>query len=371
LLYYLYNDREEKKLLDSIIIHKISIDALFIYEQTKYIEIYVCNKDGNKYSINPIMLDINKNSYYDAYSIWNDKLYEITQHITQTSLFSSINIDLDGYYICLQDFIINFNGHYNSQIIVEYSTDETKSFKKLGKYSIDKYFKIVIPKETLAAEVGFTIPFSLRLKDEHNNILHLFNIIPMLLNYYPVDDEQLYVSDSHLHTSFGSNDMLSVNSYFEQVGNKTFQGKDLNKDVYLQYNFKGPYRLTFSRKNYCPAERYVFVPEVKYNKVNESDNEFWYENEKRNAVTLEYKYPQDSTEELIFNHNTNINSKITSTKSNDGKIVVSGHIDNSDPDTLDCNVSIFDFETDKNLNKIDVTITSDKNKQFVPVHINL
>jgi len=227
-----------------------------------------------------------------------------------------------------------------------------------------------IPFETIYQKVGRN-RFYLRVKEGNFEIpvenKPYFKFVPN----YPLDDKELYITDSKLHTVLESNDNLSINSYFTQVCNGNFNSSDFDADGYLQYNFKGPYRLTFSRKNYCPAERYVFVPEVKYNKVNESDNEFWYENEKRNAVTLEYKYPQDSTEELIFNHNTNVPKKITSKERNDGKIVVSGHLDNSDTDILDCNVSIFDFETDKNLNKIDVTITSDKNKQFVPVHINL
>ena len=195
--------------------------------------------------------------------------------------------------------------------------------------------------------------------------------LPPYLRNYPIEEANPHVVNNELYANLQQEDEISVNSYFAQVQNGSFNYSNFDTDGFLNYNFNGPYRLTFSRKDHCPVERYVFVPEVKYNKVNGSDNEFWYENEKRNAVTLEYKYPQDCTEELIFNHNTNVPKKITSKERNDGKIVVSGHIDNSDTDTLDCNVSIFDFETDKNLNKIDVTITSDKKKQFVPVHINL
>ena len=195
--------------------------------------------------------------------------------------------------------------------------------------------------------------------------------LPPYLRNYPIEEANPHVVNNELYANLQQEDEISVNSYFAQVQNGSFNYSNFDTDGFLNYNFNGPYRLTFSRKDHCSVERYVFVPEIKYNKVNGSDNEFWYENEKRNAVTLEYKYPQDCTEELIFNHNTNVPKEITSKERNDGKIVVSGHKNNNELDTLDCNVSIFDFETDKNLNKIDVTITSDKKKQFVPVHINL
>ena len=195
-----------------------------------------------------------------------------------------------------------------------------------------------------------------------------------MLDYYQLNENELYVKDFSLHTSLQEKDSLTMYSYFKQDDDnrKHVKIQDLENGYVKNTILKGPYTLIFQSPNYCPIERYVFVPEVNYNYVNNADSvSFWYENEKSNAITLNYKYPKDCTEKFTFNHSPNNSCNITTKESTDGKIVVYDIKDNSILHTMNCMVDSVFFYSDKNLKKIDVTIKSDNDKKFVPVQINL
>ena len=284
-----------------------------------------------------------------------------------------VNFNNINSYLCIDDIIqINYNAPLPCQSVIEYSIDNGLSYS---------FFKIVPANVSFATitwdevkDRNINTSFKVRIKYELDGVDYYASKtqrIPEFYPYYPLDEKELYVINDSLHIPLNTtykDDGISVNSYFEQVGNKTFQGRELNKDGYLDYNFKGPYRLTFSRTNYCSVERYVFVPEVKYNKVNGSDNEFWYGDQTTNAVTLSYKYPDNSSNQLNFSHSTNNNCDISSTEETDGKISVYSLSNNSITEELDCKVSTYNFNTDTCLKKISLNIDDQTGtKKFVPV----
>ena len=185
---------------------------------------------------------------------------------------------------------------------------------------------------------------------------------------YPLDDNQLYVVDNKLHTSLAYNDKLTIISDFIPKDSKQISCWDLNNKGFVSsLDLCGSYRITFTRPNYCIIERDVLIPEVQYNKVNKSDNEFWYVDDKREAVILKAKYP-DGNYSYDFRVNNKSTYKIHNRK--DGKIAVRSLQNSSDTVIKECVVDSVPFFTDKDLKSIDMKIYS-KDKKFVPVHINL
>ena len=107
---------------------------------------------------------------------------------------------------------------------------------------------------------------------------------------------------------------------------------------------------------------------MKYNKINDSDNEFWYGDQITNAVTLLYKYPDNSSNGLIFSHSTNNNCDITISTVIDDKITVYDLGNNGKTKELNCKVSTYNFYTDTCLKKISLNIDDQTGeKKFLPV----
>ena len=117
--------------------------------------------------------------------------------------------------------------------------------------------------------------------------------------------------------------------------------------------------------------RYVFVPEVKLNYVNNSENVFWYEGQKRKAVSLLLKYPEGRNDGIKYTTNNNLpNNSITVSTGSVGKISILDTINFNKPDTTNCIQKTATFTTDASLKTIDVKVTS-SGKTFIPVKINL
>lgn len=305
------------------------------------------------------------------------------------------------------------NPNETADIMIAYAPDDAKADDDLEWFLLDtskdgstKYedydlFEQFI-KETFIDKSLFDDQFKIKIK-----YLDFESVPKTLEKYhynYPLDDDSRipYVSNNlleggeqlqeqrpfYLYVSMHEGDRLSVTSYFYPSVNGIIEyDNDYNGVAVLNpeigpYPLNGPYRLKFDRKNYCPVFRYVFVPEVEYHNVNNSDDFFfWYEQEDpRNTVSLNFKYPQDNTEFYNFtypNDNltpfTQIIGPTEETDDENPKITVLNPVNYNVTKDLDYHKSKFDVVSDKSLFKITVNVSSktDDSKKFIPIDIYL
>lgn len=203
-------------------------------------------------------------------------------------------------------------------------------------------------------------------------------LLPQYYRNYPLKDNSLNVKDSTLYIgleNIATGGEISIRSDFYPSTNKGEISLDnatyINQgNGYFETPLHGPYTITFHKDNHCSVSRNVFVPEVTLNKVNGSENVFWYEDETRKAVTLHLKYPEGRNDNITYTTNNNLPNGITVSTESVGKISILDTINFNKSIDTDCIYKTATFTTDASLKTIDVTVTS-SGKKFIPVKINL
>lgn|GEM_PF-5780386 len=325
-----------------------------------------------------------KNYRFEAHTKGKDK-----KPVRATLDFSIKPLKLSAYcsnsYLC-RDSRVNFWWNF----------DDKADFIHISKNNqyvnvISKTQKYCSASEFVSSDADYYHPIILNISSHpiYNNIeksfISLFFVVelPQILKDYPLDDEkdELFIANSQLHISPNKKGKLFIQSLFKpSEWNKGQIDLDTIDDSGLiPYTFNGPYSLTFSQNNYCPIVRNVFVPEVHYNKVNDSDNEFWFDEDERKAITLLFNYPTSDNENYEFDYTTNNNLVKDKDITEDflepkfSKMSLFNPINfNEIIGDLDCKLRSVSFCTNKTLTDIKVNVTSNYGiKQFVPVFIHL
>ncbi|MDD6001664.1 MAG: hypothetical protein PUC50_05675 [Bacteroidales bacterium] len=241
---------------------------------------------------------------------------------------------------------------------------------------------IVVPISKITSTIGYGNPYRLLLQSNDvpirfDDVLKYYEEMPPIYQYYPLSEEP-YVQDSTLYIgleNIATGGKISIRSDFYPSTNKGEISLDnsnyINQEFgYFETPLHGPYTITFHKDNHCSVSRNVFVPEVTLNKVNGSENVFWYEDETRKAVTLHLKYPEGRNDNITYTTNNNLPNGITVSTESVGKISILDTINFNKSIDTDCIYKTATFTTDASLKTIDVTVTS-SGKKFIPVKINL
>ncbi len=199
----------------------------------------------------------------------------------------------------------------------------------------------------------------------------------------PINENELYVQDNHLHAVLDEGVNLKIDSYISVFNDTTINKKNIKDDVvYVDekpYEMVGPYKLIFTRNptgdfSFCPVELEVYVPEVEYKFVDD-DKLFWHPGEDRNdAIKLKFAYPSKTTEsDARYNFSFKFESgKIGRGVSGGnefsrGEIRVPGTIDMSGGEVYNyVGVDYSIIKVDTSLHKITTKPTT-STKKFIPV----
>ncbi|MBQ3616945.1 MAG: SprB repeat-containing protein [Bacteroidales bacterium] len=171
-------------------------------------------------------------------------------------------------------------------------------------------------------------------------------------------------------SNWSENDVIAVDSDFEPIKNNNYFYSDLTQGARLP---EGSMTITFKRgTDYCPVERYVYIPKIEYNYVDDQKNHtFWYETERRDALNLDFMFPDNNkTASIPYNigfenfSEASINYSASIAQSSNAQL---SHPEGYTEPTL-CWSITYPINTKKDLKQI--TLTPKKNN-FIPVTINL
>ena len=338
---------------------------------------------------------------------WNTK---ITMRIKRLEItMEDVDTHLDTY-ICDDKFKVSIPfAPFSESTIYAVNDDDGSTIPLCNVHinkTIDQHGNLIglygstidIPIDIITNTIGYNKSYSLLLKsndvpiclngtewswgygiNQFGDVLRFTKKMPPIYPNYPLNDNLLRVEDSTLYIgleNIATGGMISVRSDFYPSANKGEISLDNAKYInqgngYFETPLHGPYTITFHKDNHCSVSRYVFVPEVKLNYVNNSENVFWYEGQTRKAVSLLLKYPEGRNDGIKYTTNNNLpNNSITVSTESVGKISILDTINFNKPIDTDCIYKTATFTTDASLKTIDVTATS-SGKKFIPVKINL
>ncbi|MCQ2976276.1 MAG: hypothetical protein MJ211_15860, partial [Bacteroidales bacterium] len=118
-----------------------------------------------------------------------------------------------------------------------------------------------------------------------------------------ITEEELYVKDDSLYIPLSDSQSYVLEDFFNHGYDIANNDKHPKKVLVFEGH---PYELKITEQvnTKCPVTKYLYAPKVVYNKINNSDNVFWYYGEKRDSVmSLEFYFPNDTTSNQNINYN--------------------------------------------------------------------
>ncbi len=302
----------------------------------------------------------------------------------ESYLCEGSNIPINNSLVSFTEFV---HDHYISHdvekqpLLYVSSVDDPETWKLISKNDLifsayEKFIETNFPGKSI-----FTHQFQMKIKFALCETAPV--IIPKFYHNYPLDDKKLSVVDNFLY--IGKNNVATGGKFslWSDFYPSTRVGEQkLNSQYFAPEDGKyilplhGPYTITFKADDMCPVSRYVFVPDVEFNKVNESENVFWYDGEIRDAVSLVFNYFEGEGDNYLFKDIT----------PNEGANTIISYSDNDQPENSSISVlDRYDFNktttktckkktailtTDASLTTLTVNVTG-ANKKFIPITINL